>query len=202
MKKIVGALAVLSLGFGLSACGSDSSSDTEAPATEATATEAAATEAMASEAAATEAMASEAAATEAMASEAPVTEAAAGATEAAAAATGGTQYVLNEWTLEGAATLPAGQVELTALNNGKFAHEFLVIKDTTYEDAPKDDLGSVLVDKLPAGSVLGEVEKIEPGATGTLSVDLAPGKYLFVCNITFGPNSHAGKGQRINVTVA
>ena len=122
-------------------------------------------------------------------------------TPAAVAAGAGASYTLKEWSLEGSATLPAGPTEIAITNAGNFAHEFVVIKDTTYEDAPKNDLGTVLEDELPAGAVLGEVEKIEKGTSAKLAIDLAPGKYLFVCNIEFGPNSHAGKGQRLNVTV-
>jgi uncharacterized cupredoxin-like copper-binding protein len=185
----------LSLGIaGLSGCSSDSS-DTTAVAVE-TGAPAAEPEAPA---------AVETAAPEAVETAASVeTSAAAPAetTPAAAASTGGAAYTLKEWSLEGSATLPAGPTEIAITNGGNFAHEFVVIKDTTYEDAPKNDLGTVLEDKLPAGAVLGEVEKIEKGASAKLSVDLAPGKYLFVCNIEFGPNSHAGKGQRLNVTVA
>jgi uncharacterized cupredoxin-like copper-binding protein len=206
MTKTMKTLAFISIGFGLtfglSACGSDEkSTDTAATATEAASapTEAAAapTDAAATptDAAATP---TEAAATPTEAAIAPVTEAAG----AAAPAAGANAYVLKEWTLEGSATLAAGTVELSVMNGGKFPHELIVIKDTTYEDAPKDESGTVLEDKLPPGSVLGEADKIEPGKSATLSVDLTPGKYLFVCNIAIGPNSHAGKGQRLNVTVA
>ena len=120
----------------------------------------------------------------------------------AAATTGGTTYTLKEWSVEGSVTLPAGQTTLNVVNSGQFGHQFIVIKDTTYEDAPKNDLGTVKADALPAGSILGEIAKIDGGATSTLAVNLTPGKYLFLCNIEFGPNSHAGKGQHLNVTVA
>jgi uncharacterized cupredoxin-like copper-binding protein len=148
--------------------------------------------------------ASEAAATEAApASEAAATEAAAGAeTQAAAApAAGGLAYELKEWSLSGSATLTAGKSDLKVTNAGKFPHEFRVLKGT-YETLPKNDLGTVQTSGLPADAQLGLVEKIEPGTDATLSVDLPAGQYLFVCNIEFGPNSHAGKGQVLNVTVA
>jgi hypothetical protein len=200
MRKTIQTLAVITTAFGmtvgLAACGSDKkSSDTGAGATEATASEAAPTPTEAAP------VPTEAAPVPTEAPAAPATEAGAAAAPAAPAASGNA-YVLKEWTLEGSATLVGGKVELAVTNGGKFPHEFKVIKDTTYEDAPKDELGTVLEDKLPAGSVLVEAEKIEPGKSATLSADLPPGKYLFVCNIAFGPNSHAGKGQRLNVTVA
>jgi nucleoid-associated protein YgaU len=196
MKRTLAVVSALTLGLGLGACSSDEA-DTSTEA--ATATEAA-SESTEAAATATEAPATEAVVAPTEAAAAP-TEAAAAGTEAAAGA-GAPAYVLKEWTLEGSATLPPGLTQLSVTNSGKFAHEIVVIKDTTYEDAPKDDLGTVLEDQLPAGSVLGYVEKIEAGKTVTLEVDLVAGKYLFVCNIAFGPNSHAGKGQRLNVTVA
>ncbi len=201
-RRIAFAGVALSLGIaGLTGCSSDSSDTTTAAVeTEAAAveTEAAAVETAAVEAAETSAAAAETvAAVETSAAVAETTPAA-----AAGAVDGGAAYTLKEWSLEGSTTLPAGPTEIAISNAGNFAHEFVVIKDTSYEEAPKNDLGTVLEDQLPAGAVLGEVEKIEKGASAKLSVDLAPGKYLFVCNIEFGPNSHAGKGQRLNVTVS
>jgi outer membrane lipoprotein SlyB len=198
MKKYV-AVVSIAVALGLSACSSKKSSTTEAATSDTTAAASVETAAVAESSAAVETVAAvETAAAETVAG---ATEAAATETVAAAAAAGGT-YTLKEWSLEGSATLPAGQTTLSVTNAGNVGHEFIVIKDTTYEDAPKNDLGTVKEDALPAGSVLGEIEKIEAGATSTLAVNLTPGKYLFVCNIEFGPNSHAGKGQRLNVTVA
>jgi uncharacterized cupredoxin-like copper-binding protein len=184
-RKIAFAGVVLSLGIALTSCSSDSSDTTSvvveteaAPAVETTAAPA-----------------------QSSAAAAETTPAPAETAPAVAAAAAGPTYTLKEWSLEGSATLPAGPTEIAITNAGNFGHEFVVIKDTTYEDAPKNDLGTVLEDQLPAGAILGEVAKIEKGASAKLAVDLAPGKYLFVCNIEFGPNSHAGKGQRLNVTV-
>jgi hypothetical protein len=202
-RKFALAAFTLSLGVtGLSACSSDSSDTTSAAVETAPAAETAATVETVAEVAETTA----AAAAETTAAPAAETTAAVAAETVAAAAGGAATdaltYTLKEWTLEGSATLPAGQTEISVNNGGNFAHEFLVIKGTTYEEAAKNDLGTVLEDQLPAGAVLGEIEKIEKGASAKLSVDLTPGTYLFVCNIEFGPNSHAGKGQRLNVTVA
>jgi uncharacterized cupredoxin-like copper-binding protein len=213
MRKAIQTMAVFTIGFGLtiglSACGKDDkSSDSGASDASAASSETASTPTEAAPTGTEAATPTEAAAPPTEAAATP-TEAAAGAagTEAVAAgaapaAAGANAYLLKEWTLEGSATLAPGKVDLSVVNGGKFPHELLVIKDTTYEDAPKDELGTVLEDKLPAGSILGETNKIEAGKTATLSVELAPGKYLFVCNIAVGPNSHAGKGQRLNVTVA
>jgi uncharacterized cupredoxin-like copper-binding protein len=180
-KKFV-ALAFIAT-LTLASCSKDSETTDAAPASEAATADA--TEAAADP---TEAAVSEAAA----AAETQATPAAAG---------GGSAYALKEWSLEGSATLTAGTNELKITNAGKFAHEFRVLKGT-YEALPKNDLGTVLTAELPADAQLGVVEKIEAGKEASLSLDLAAGQYLFVCNIEFGPNSHAGKGQVLNVTVA
>jgi uncharacterized cupredoxin-like copper-binding protein len=192
-RKIAFAGVVLSLGIALTSCSSDSS-DTTSVVVETEAAPAVETTAAPAQSSAAVAETTPAPAESAPAETAP-------AVAAAAAAAAGPTYTLKEWSLEGSATLPAGPTEIAITNAGNFGHEFVVIKDTTYEDAPKNDLGTVLEDQLPAGAILGEVAKIEKGASAKLAVDLAPGKYLFVCNIEFGPNSHAGKGQRLNVTV-
>jgi hypothetical protein len=192
IRRIAFSSVALCLGVvGLSAC-SSSSSDTTVATVETSA--AAETVALVETSAAAETVA----ATETVAAE----TVAAAAETTATASIAGPSYTLKEWSLEGSASLPAGVTEISVTNAGNFGHEFVVIKDTTYEDAPKNDLGTVEEDKLPAGSVVGEISKIDKGITSKLSVNLAPGKYLFVCNIEFGPNSHAGKGQRLNVTVA
>lgn len=128
--------------------------------------------------------------------------AAAETTVAAAPAAIGTAYTMKEWAVEGPATLKAGKVSLTITNNGSFPHQFKVIKGK-YADLPKGaDGGSIAEDKLPAGALVGQLDKFEGGQTMTLALDLPAGDYVFLCNLGAGPNSHAGKGQHTDVTVA
>jgi uncharacterized cupredoxin-like copper-binding protein len=162
----------LSVSLALAACGSSSDSAAETSAP-------------------AETVASEPAATEAPA----VTEAPAAATSA------GNLYELKEWSLEGSPTLATGSVELTVKNGGEFPHEFKIFKGS-YETLPKNELGTVTEAELAADAKLAAIEKIAPGTESKVTVDLPAGTYLFVCNIEFGPNSHAGKGQVLDVTVA
>lgn len=81
----------------------------------------------------------------------------------------------------------AGGVEIDATNIGGAPHELVVAKTN---DAP---------DKLPTAAdgsvdesaldVPGEVEEVEPGASGTAVLDLQPGKYVMFCNL---PGHYAG----------
>ncbi len=121
---------------------------------------------------------------------------------AAAPVAVGTAYTMKEWAIEGPATLKAGKVSLTVTNNGSFPHQFEVIKGK-YADLPKGaDGGSIAEDKLPAGALVGQLDKFEGGQTMTLALDLPAGDYVFLCRLGAGPNSHAGKGQHTDVTVA
>lgn len=191
---IVGALA---------ACGSSSESSPATVAPAATTAAVAPTEAPTTAAAVTEAPA----ATEAPTTEAPAATEAPAVTEpvttAAPAATGGTVEVdLTEWTLVPVGAIPAGSVTFNAMNKGNFPHELVVIKGDSYKSLPLDPAGVVLVDQLPAGSVLGETPRIAPGEAAEVTVDLSPGKYVLVCNLAGGGISHAGKGQTFDLTIA
>ena len=178
-KFIIAAAAATAL---LSACGGDDGGDTAGVTT--------------AEASATSA--------ESAASTAVATTAAAGAAAAAAAAAtataGAVDVVLKEWSIT-TAQLKAGSVPLNVKNEGDFKHELAVIKGA-FASLPKTSSGSVDVSALPSGAVLGEVEQLDGGSSGTLTVDLAAGDYTLICNITGGGSSHAARGQVLDVTVA
>lgn len=113
-----------------------------------------------------------------------------------------TTVSLKEWSVTpGSTTLKAGPVTFNVANDGEQTHEFVVIKGT-YETLPQSSIGAVLEDQLPAGAVIGRIDGLRSGDHGVLSTDLAAGNYALLCNIAVGPNSHAGKGQRLNITVA
>lgn len=77
----------------------------------------------------------------------------------------------------------AGQVTFEVINSSKtLVHEMLVIKvDNFHESFPyQTDEARVIEDKVQD---FGEVSELEPGQSGTLTVNLKPGKYLLLCNI-------------------
>jgi uncharacterized cupredoxin-like copper-binding protein len=78
-------------------------------------------------------------------------------------------------------TIPAGHVTFHVTGQGPSDHEFVVIKtDLTGKQIPvKDGEANEDANGLIAQ---GEVENLATGDVKTLSLDLLPGRYLFLCN--------------------
>jgi uncharacterized cupredoxin-like copper-binding protein len=87
-------------------------------------------------------------------------------------------------------TVPAGKTRFTASNaHATDVHELAVLlvkADGSYDN-------------------LGEVEDIDPGKGGDVTIDLKPGKYLLACLITPGEAGstadHLGRGMRLDFEV-
>ena len=109
---------------------------------------------------------------------------------------------LSEFVVDMADTLAAGSQTFDIANSGSFPHQLTIVAGDGYESLPKLDNGAVDEDALDPGAIIGSTENIGGGSTSSLSVDLAPGTYVFYCNISLGPNSHAGQGQTLTVTVS
>jgi uncharacterized cupredoxin-like copper-binding protein len=119
-------------------------------------------------------------------STAPSAADAASASPADAAGAGGTvDVVLQEFAvLPSVPSIGHGSVTFNATNTGpEDAHEMVVFKtDLGLHDLPASAEGKV--DEEGAGlTFIGEIEEFEPGKTGTGTFDLAPGRYVLVCNI-------------------
>jgi uncharacterized cupredoxin-like copper-binding protein len=119
------------------------------------------------------------------------------------AAAGGTVSVsLNQWTITPTATtVPAGSVTFNVANEGTVTHEFVVLQtDTPAAEIPIESFEGEQdrVDEDTAGTNVGETGDMEAGATQTLTLDLAPGHYVFVCNLP----GHYGQGMHTDFTVA
>jgi uncharacterized cupredoxin-like copper-binding protein len=104
-------------------------------------------------------------------------------------------------------SVSAGKVTFNAKNTGpEDTHELVIIKtDLGARALPASPEGKVNED-APGLSVIGEVEDVEVGKTGTVTLDLAPGKYIFLCNIVQddadgSKESHYLKGMSIEFTV-
>lgn len=124
----------------------------------------------------------------------------AGGTDDAADATGiGVSLV--EWAVEAPAEYTAGSTTFQVSNGGSFPHELVVIAGDGYESLPLAANGAVLEDELAPDAILGRTARLSPGDSEQLTVDLPPGNYVLLCNIAVGPNSHAGQGQWLDVTV-
>jgi len=125
---------------------------------------------------------------------------------AGCAAGGGTVKVtLSEWSVQrDKAELPAGSITFEVTNTGPDdIHEFVVIRtDLAPGSLPTDSTGKV--DEEGGGMVVeGEIEDIAVGASDTLTLDLAAGKYVLICNIyTEEENeAHYHEGMRTDFTV-
>jgi uncharacterized cupredoxin-like copper-binding protein len=70
----------------------------------------------------------------------------------------------------------AGKVTITAPNDGKVAHELVVLK-TNEDPANLTKKG----DEVDESTSVGEIADVEPGATKKATFKLAPGKYAMVC---------------------
>ena len=82
-----------------------------------------------------------------------------------------------------AATVPAGNVTFNATNASKdMLHEMLVAPITDPAEALPYDKETLRVDEEASGD-LGEVSELEPGKTGSLTLELKPGSYILFCNI-------------------
>jgi hypothetical protein len=109
---------------------------------------------------------------------------------------------LKEWAIEAPTEYSAGDVTFTATNNGNFPHEFVVIQGESYESLPLAEGGAVIEDNLPTGALLGRTARIGGGSSDDLTVTLPPGNYVLLCNLGGGALNHAGRGQRLDITVS
>ena len=192
IRRLIAALTALSLL--LSACGSGDDESTETTSTEA-ADEAAATTAPP----ATDPPATEAPAPETTIAAATTTEAAAAPEATDTAAGGAATITLAEFTIE-ASPVVAGTTSFAVDNAGDFPHEFAITRGTSYEELPLLSNGSVDEDAL-GDDFLGRTDLLQGGQSATIEFDLEPGDYVFFCNISVGPNSHAAAGQVLSVSI-
>jgi len=120
---------------------------------------------------------------------------------------GGTtvEVTLQEWAVVPAETsAPAGEVTFAVTNEGPDdVHEFVIIQtDLDPGDLPTDADGAV--DESGEGmEVVDEIEDIPVGETQEVTVDLAAGNYVLLCNIYSADEdeAHYAEGMRIAFTV-
>jgi uncharacterized cupredoxin-like copper-binding protein len=110
------------------------------------------------------------------------------------------KVTLQEWAVVPAqASVSAGSVKFEVTNSGpEDVHEFVVIKTDLEPGAlPVDSTGAV-TEEGAGMTVVDEIEDIPVGQTQELSVTLAAGKYVLVCNIYSAEEkeAHFAKGMR------
>jgi uncharacterized cupredoxin-like copper-binding protein len=123
----------------------------------------------------------------------------AGATSAptAGSSSAGTQVAADEKEFSIAldkTTVPSGNTTFNIRNTGTVVHEFVVVDTDTAAAALPQANGEVDEEQL---QVVDEAEDIAVGATSTLTVNLAAGHYVIICNV---PGHYAG-GMHADLTV-
>ena len=115
------------------------------------------------------------------------------------------QVNVQEWSvLPASDSTAAGNVTFQVTNTGpEDVHEFVILKTDLDPGAlPTDETGAVTED---GGGIdlLGEIEDIAVGATAELTVPLAAGKYVLLCNIydETEQEAHFKLGMRTGFTV-
>jgi uncharacterized cupredoxin-like copper-binding protein len=115
----------------------------------------------------------------------------------ASPATGAT-VSLTEWKVVVGGAVKSGKTDLAITNVGAAPHELLVFKSDLDPSAYPTDAAGDIKEEGAGVSLVSDGDNIDPGGTQTRTVDLAPGKYLFVCNIP----GHFKQGMFTVVTVA
>lgn len=119
---------------------------------------------------------------------------------APAHAKGGTHNVVGtekEYSMSFPATIKAGKVKLQTHNTGTVVHELVVLRTDVPADKLKLTATGAFDEKDPALKDVGEAENVKPGAAGSVTIDLKPGKYVFACNMA----DHYKRGMREQITV-
>lgn len=105
---------------------------------------------------------------------------------------------LQEWAvLPASPTVRTGSVTFNVENVGPdWNHELVVVKtDLAFDDLPTKAGGSF--DEAGTGiTISGEAENVAVGGSESVTLDLAPGKYVLICNIVEDIRIHYKLGMR------
>jgi uncharacterized cupredoxin-like copper-binding protein len=81
-------------------------------------------------------------------------------------------------------TLASGEVDFRVHNSGPDTHEFIVMRAANAAALPLQDDGLTVNEAGLKKSLAGELDPGAPGVTRDLRVNLAPGRYVFFCDMT------------------
>jgi uncharacterized cupredoxin-like copper-binding protein len=93
---------------------------------------------------------------------------------------------LSEWKITGPSSaaigpLKAGEIKFDVINAGTTQHEFVLFR--TDADPASFPVKDGKIDEESAGSSPGEADDIEPKDVKQATMRLAPGKYVYLCNV-------------------
>jgi uncharacterized cupredoxin-like copper-binding protein len=124
---------------------------------------------------------------------------AAGCGSARTAASGTPVFNVTEkdFRISAPARVPAGEVTLRVHNDGPDEHELIVSRAPASWKLPIREDGFTVNEEALEASEPGALEPGAPDATRTLSLKLAPGRYIFFCNMA----GHFMGGMHADVVV-
>ena len=122
----------------------------------------------------------------------------ASAAPVSAAPMGGPTVSLSEWKVVVASTMKAGKANLMIANMGTAPHELLVFKSDLEPAAYPTDAAGNIKEEGAGVTLVSDRKNIDPAGSQARTIDLTPGKYVFVCNIP----GHFKQGMFTVVTVA
>ncbi len=91
-------------------------------------------------------------------------------------------------------SVKAGAIKIGVRNLGTMEHSFEVLKTDLAPDKLPIDGASA---KAKEDGKVGEIKSIAAGKSASVTLDLTPGKYVFICNVA----GHYQLGMRIPFTV-
>ena len=91
-------------------------------------------------------------------------------------------------------TAKAGKIKIGVRNLAAMEHSFEVIKTDLPQDKLPVDGASA---KAKEDGKVGEIKSLPAGKSGALTLDLQPGKYVFICNVA----GHYQLGMHTGFTV-
>jgi uncharacterized cupredoxin-like copper-binding protein len=96
----------------------------------------------------------------------------------------GVQVTVRDFEIDAPATVDAGGVTFAVTNRGPNVHEFELFSVPEGVDAGRLPVSAGVAEPEVAGlELIDEVEDIAPSTTVDLGVSLAPGTYVFICNL-------------------
>ena len=104
---------------------------------------------------------------------------------------------LTEWKVAVASTIKSGKTSYPITNMGTVPHELLVFKTDLAPSAFPTDATGDITEEGAGVELVSDGDNIDPSGSQTRSIDLTPGKYVFVCNIA----GHFKQGMFTTVTV-
>jgi uncharacterized cupredoxin-like copper-binding protein len=108
---------------------------------------------------------------------------------------------IQEWSITPTAvSVPAGAITFSVSNAGTTPHEFVVLStDTPAADFPitsfEGEANRINEDKV--GKNVGETGDLQANGAKSITLELTPGHYAFVCNLP----GHYGQGMHVDFTV-